>query len=137
MADGAQYIVMKFFVALIALMALVFSGGTGVPQSSAPAPMPTASQTIQQTDHSVQATAAYIKAHHSLPDFYLTKDEAAERGWIPSSGNLEDVAPGMMIGGDVFTNSEHLLPSSPGREMVRGRFRLHRRFAQCQAYLVL
>ena len=50
-----------------------------------------------------------------LPDYYLTKDQAAERGWISTKGNLADIAPNMLIGGDVFTNAEHSLPSAPKR----------------------
>jgi hypothetical protein len=67
-------------------------------------------------DHSVASIVAYIKSTGHLPDFYLTKREASQRGWIPSRGNLADVAPGMMIGGDVFTNSEHILPAKKGRQ---------------------
>ena len=40
---------------------------------------------------------------------------ATARGWIPSKGNLAEIAPGMTIGGGVFTNSEHLLPDTQGR----------------------
>ena len=65
--------------------------------------------------HSLDETVSYIHAHHSLPDYYLTKGAAETKGWQPSQGNLCDVAPGMLIGGGVFTNSEHLLPSAPGR----------------------
>ena len=65
--------------------------------------------------HPLDETVSYIHAHHALPDYYLTKEAAQAKGWQPSKGNLCDVAPDMMIGGDVFTNSEHLLPSEPSR----------------------
>ena len=81
-----------------------------LPQS----PTPTASNS-SNSDHSLEATLAYLKANHRLPDFYLTKSQAAERGWVPSRGNLASVAPGMMIGGDEFTNAQGILPMIPGR----------------------
>ena len=67
------------------------------------------------TTHSLENTLTYIKEHGALPSYYLTKKEAAARGWIPSRGNLGDIAEGMMIGGDIFTNAQHLLPSAPHR----------------------
>lgn len=71
--------------------------------------------TTAPSTHSLDETVSYIHAHHVLPDYYLTKEAATAKGWLPSKGNLCDVAPGMMIGGDVFTNSEQVLPSAPGR----------------------
>ncbi|MFC9708842.1 ribonuclease [Paenibacillus sp. NPDC056933] len=59
--------------------------------------------------------AAYISEHHELPENYITKREARELGWEPSKGNLENVAPGKSIGGDVFQNREGLLPKKKGR----------------------
>lgn len=59
--------------------------------------------------------AAYISEHHELPGNYITKKEARELGWEPSKGNLEKVAPGKSIGGDVFQNREGLLPKKKGR----------------------
>jgi hypothetical protein len=65
--------------------------------------------------HTLNETLTYLHDHGTLPEYYLTKAEASKRGWQPSRGNLCDVAPGMMIGGDVFTNAQHLLPSAPHR----------------------
>jgi len=59
--------------------------------------------------------AEYISEHHELPDYYITKKEARELGWKPSEGNLDKVAPGKSIGGDVFQNREGLLPKKKGR----------------------
>ena len=36
-------------------------------------------------------------------------------GWIAWKGNLDKVAPGKMIGGNVFANREDKLPFAPGR----------------------
>lgn len=52
----------------------------------------------------------YVKANHSLPDYYITKSEAKRQGWTPSRGNLCDVLPGRAIGGDFFSNREKQLP---------------------------
>jgi len=52
----------------------------------------------------------YVKQHHQLPDYYLTKNEARKQGWNPAKGNLCDVLPGKAIGGDSFSNREKTLP---------------------------
>ncbi len=61
----------------------------------------------------VNAVAAYLRAHGELPDYYLTKAEARALGW--SGGSVERYAPGHMIGGDRFGNNEGLLPDRNGR----------------------
>lgn len=53
----------------------------------------------------------YVKTNHRLPDYYITKGEARNQGWIASKGNLCDVLPGKAIGGDKFSNREKQLPS--------------------------
>ena len=53
---------------------------------------------------------SYVKSNHKLPDYYITKSEAKNRGWIASKGNLCDVLPGKAIGGDKFSNREKQLP---------------------------
>lgn len=58
----------------------------------------------------------YIRAHHRLPDYYITKSEARKSGWNPGQGNLCDVIPGHAIGGDVFGNREGKLPQKKGRK---------------------
>lgn len=62
-----------------------------------------------------QEVAAYIDTYGELPPNYITKEEAESRGWVPSEGNLYEVAPGMSIGGDYFGNFEGHLPEGPGR----------------------
>ena len=58
----------------------------------------------------------YVKSHGKLPEYYITKKEAREKGWEASSGNLCDVLPGRAIGGDFFSNREGILPEKPGRK---------------------
>ncbi|MCO5231303.1 MAG: ribonuclease [Chitinophagales bacterium] len=58
----------------------------------------------------------YLKEHHQLPDYYITKREAIEAGWQASKGNLCEVLPGRVIGGDRFGNREKKLPQKQGRK---------------------
>nr|MBQ8244344.1 ribonuclease [Oscillospiraceae bacterium] len=52
--------------------------------------------------------ALYIHTYGCLPQNFMTKEEARDLGW--EGGGLEDIAPGMCIGGDRFGNFEGLLP---------------------------
>ncbi len=63
-----------------------------------------------------QNVVDFIANFQQLPDNYLTKEEARDLGWVASEGNLDQVAPGMSIGGDVFGNFEGNLPEEPGRQ---------------------
>lgn len=58
----------------------------------------------------VDEVAAYIKQFHKLPSNYITKNQARDLGW--QGGPLKKYAPGKSIGGDVFTNRQHVLPDS-------------------------
>ena len=57
----------------------------------------------------------YLKENGKLPDYYITKKEAQNDGWIAKAGNLCEVLPGRAIGGDIFTNREKTLPVKKGR----------------------
>ncbi len=74
--------------------------------------------TIDEDGHytSRDDVAAYLHLYGHLPENFLTKDEARDLGWDSSLGNLDEVAPGMSIGGDRFGNREGLLPTAPGRQ---------------------
>ena len=56
-----------------------------------------------------------MKYFGKLPEYYLTKQEAKINGWRPAIGNLDEAAPGKMIGGDVYKNRNGHLPSAEGR----------------------
>jgi hypothetical protein len=61
-----------------------------------------------------------------LPPNYITKYEAQKLGWDPKKGNLGEVAPGKVIGGDVYKNRNGKLPDGDYREAdvgFRGGFR--------------
>ncbi|MBR3928950.1 MAG: hypothetical protein IKJ65_08125 [Clostridia bacterium] len=59
--------------------------------------------------------ALYLYVFRELPPNYLTKDEAYDLGWNSSKGNLWDVAFGLSIGGDRFSNREGILPDAYDR----------------------
>lgn len=50
-----------------------------------------------------------------LPEYYITKDIAEDAGWVNWKGNLADILPKKMIGGDIFQNRRHKLPQKDGR----------------------
>ncbi len=64
---------------------------------------------------SKEEVAVYIHTYGDLPSNYITKSEAQKLGWKSSEGNLDEVAPGMSIGGDRFGNYEGMLPEEEGR----------------------
>jgi RHS repeat-associated protein len=59
--------------------------------------------------------AGYVRKNRKLPSNFITKEEATSLGWKPKLGNLDAVAPGKSIGGDIFKNKEGLLPEKSGR----------------------
>ena len=60
--------------------------------------------------------AAYIHEYGRLPRNFISKTKAKKAGWVPSKGNLQNVCPGMSIGGSRFYNDDGLLPDKPGRD---------------------
>lgn len=64
---------------------------------------------------SKEEVAVYLKLFDKLPDNYITKKEAERLGW-KTKGDLDEVAPGMSIGGDRFGNYEGSLPDKKGRK---------------------
>ena len=59
--------------------------------------------------------ALYIHTYGHLPGNFISKTKARERGWVSSEGNLDEVCPGMSIGGSRFYNDEGQLPERSGR----------------------
>jgi len=62
--------------------------------------------------YTADEVAYYLAEYDELPPNYMTKKEAEALGWISSEGNLWEVAPGAVIGGDRFGNYEGLLPEN-------------------------
>jgi hypothetical protein len=67
-----------------------------------------ASQRLRHA-RAVAGTIWHVHATGRLPDCYLTKRAAEDRGWHPGD-DLWRRAPGHSIGGDNFGNREGLLP---------------------------
>lgn len=67
------------------------------------------------TQDGVAGADYVLKQTGVLPDCYITKKTAKKLGWSPILGNLNIVAPGMQIGGDVFQNRNGHLPIAEGR----------------------
>ena len=55
-----------------------------------------------------------LRTTGQLPSNYMTKGEAAARGWQPGKA-LGNSVPSGQVGGDVFVNSNKIAPSAPGR----------------------
>lgn len=60
----------------------------------------------------------WLKYRGKLPEYYINKQDAKDRGWKPREGNLANVAPGMMIGMDSYDNRNGHLPFALGREWL-------------------
>ena len=57
----------------------------------------------------------YLVKHNRLPSNYINKNEAKILGWVNKLGNLHKVAPGKMMGGDIYKNKNRHLPHVTGR----------------------
>lgn len=69
---------------------------------------------LNQVDEFVE-TIETIRDTGYLPEFYLTKNAARDRGWYPGD-DLCDSAPGHVIGGNRFGNREGRLPDRYRRQ---------------------
>lgn len=106
---------------LILVITLLLSGCADLtqdnPQDQTPLPEVPIKIVVTEDGHynSKDEVALYIFTYQKLPSNYLTKSEAEDLGWISSKGNLDEVAPGMSIGGNRFGNYEGLLPDAKNR----------------------
>lgn len=74
------------------------------------------------TDEGHDGVDQYLAIYGTLPEIYLTQDEAKEQGWKKWKGNLAEVLPGKVIGGDVYKNWDHRLPEEQGRVWYEADF---------------
>lgn len=74
------------------------------------------------TNRGLDGADWWIANKGRLPDYYLTKTEAVLSGWVASDGNLADICPGMMIGGNIFRNIKGQLPEATGRVWYEADF---------------
>ena len=106
---------------LILVITLLLSGCADLtqdnPQDQTPLPEVPIKIVVTEDGHynSKDEVALYIFTYQKLPGNYLTKSEAEDLGWVSSKGNLDEVAPGMSIGGNRFGNYEGLLPDAKNR----------------------
>lgn len=63
--------------------------------------------------YDLESVVLYLEYYDTLPDNYITKDEARALGW--SGGSVEYYLDDAAIGGDRFGNREGLLPKEKGR----------------------
>lgn len=103
-------------ILLILLAAAFYFGAGGLQREAVPAPSAAPAETALSVERpgEKETVLAYLKEHHALPGYYITKAEASALGW--KGGSLEPYAPGRMIGGDRFGNYEGLLPKRSGRQ---------------------
>ena len=90
------------------------SGGTGAESAQ---PDASSSLTVDEdgTYTSKDEVALYIHTYGHLPSNFISKTKAKKAGWVSSEGNLDEVCPGMSIGGSRFYNDDGLLPEADGR----------------------
>lgn len=69
--------------------------------------------------------ALYIHTYGRLPGNFISKTKARQRGWVASEGNLDEVCPGMSIGGSEFYNDEGQLPDARGRRWTECDINYH------------
>ena len=74
------------------------------------------------TSDGVNGVDWYVATYGTLPDNYLRKKNAQKMGWDPLQGNLAEVLPGMLIGGDLYKNRDGRLPDAPGRVWYEADF---------------
>lgn len=72
---------------------------------------------VQETGNytSKEEVARYLHLYGHLPSNYIAKRAAEEKGWNAREESLDEILPGMSIGGSTFGNYEGLLPSKKGR----------------------
>ena len=69
----------------------------------------------EATDLELDGADYWIYYYDALPDYYLRKPLAEKAGWKRGKNTLDQVLPGMMIGGDIYHNRDGHLPDLPGR----------------------
>ncbi|MDC9592173.1 ribonuclease domain-containing protein [Xenorhabdus sp. IM139775] len=100
---------------VLAVMFIVFANRSG------PIRADTAGQSLIASEKPIDVLTEqrrvvdYLRQHHTLPDYYMTKKQARRLGWHAREGNLCEVLPGKAIGGDRFSNRENRLPTKPDR----------------------
>lgn len=74
------------------------------------------------TNDGANGVDLFVALHGMLPENYLPKKKAKKLGWNPLLGNLSDVLPRILIGGDIYKNRDKRLPDAPGRVWYEADF---------------
>ncbi len=69
----------------------------------------------EATDKGTDGADWNLKYKGKLPNYYVSKKYAYSKGWENKKGNLQEILPNRLIGGDVFFNTEGKLPQSKNR----------------------
>ena len=67
------------------------------------------------TELGINGADFYLKYYGHLPEYYISKEEALNLGWKSRLGNLDKIAPGKMVGGNIYKNQPAYLPEKKGR----------------------
>ena len=67
------------------------------------------------TNDGVNGIDSYVAVYGCLPENYITKEIAEAAGWKRRRGNLSEVLPGKVIGGNIYKNRDKRLPDTLGR----------------------
>lgn len=84
------------------------------------------------TNNGIEGADFWIKNNKRLPDYNISREQLEALGWRYGD-RPSKFAPGRMFGGDIYDNSDRLLPSKIGRvwyeadiNYTLGRRNLHR-----------
>ena len=67
------------------------------------------------TNHGINGADWYLKNFRKLPSYYITPEQAINKGWNSKKGDLFLVCPGKMIFGGIYENRNGHLPMASGR----------------------
>ncbi len=87
------------------------------------------------TDLGENGADAYLSKYKKLPDYYISKNQARKTGWRTWKGNLNEVLPSMMIGGDPYKNGNRKLPQKSGRVWYEADINYNRGYRNLQRIL--
>lgn len=113
MKKFARYIIIAFL-----LMVFVYAYiDLTTPETIQPVNTPEVTARIDEKGSytSKEDVSLYIITYGHLPSNFVTKKQARDMGWKSNKGNLRKVCEGCSIGGDIFTNSQKVLPVKKGR----------------------
>ena len=105
----------RLFVLLLAVILIMTGCASASGKKNRNTAKPEATVTPGPMDEA-QELADYIFEHGELPENFITKREAENRGWKTKYRYVSDIGEGITIGGDYFGNYEERLPMVKGRK---------------------